>query len=467
MNRVIGRLHREERGFALIWAMTTMFIVLTLSIVAINLAIHNSTASAQDRARTQAVNAAEAGIDVVYSQMGRTGFASLPCTQDSDLTTSPVEHFHVVVQYFATYPPTGNALTCPLTQNPVGAVITSTGTAPGASPTAPATRIMQSEVRMSPITLGGSFVGAMYGQNGVSMGNTVTVNGHVGNDGDVYTGGQWQCQNTGTVYGNVYAASVNQTGTCTVAGDVWANGAVSANGLVAGHDVISSTSSIGLSGQSSVTHNATSGTTCSGCTTRVAGTVTTNHVSSAPPLPTFPTINYTQSDWTSQGYTIKNYSDCTAAGNFLQDVGSATPYVVRITPACNLSYNNKVTITVRANLAVITDGSINMSNKVNIVSADGAVHTLYFIVPSNSNPNCGNGTMSFTNGTVDSTIRLFIYTPCSVSWTNGTGLDGQIFGGSVNVTNSFSMTYLPLDVPGYTTTTGYQVDIAYIREVSS
>jgi hypothetical protein len=104
---------------------------------------------------------------------------------------------------------------------------------------------------------------------------------------------------------------------------------------------------------------------------------------------------------------------------------------------------------------------------VNIVSADGAVHTLYFIVPSNSNPTCGNGTMSFTNGTVDSTIRLFIYTPCSVSWTNGTGLDGQIFGGTVNVTNSFSMTYLPLDVPGYTTTTGYQVDIAYIREVNS
>ena len=138
MNRAFGRLHREERGIALIWAMTTMFIVLTLSIVAINLAIHNSSASAQDRARTQAVNAAEAGIDVVYSQMGRTGFASLPCAQDSDLTTSPVEHYHVVVQYYATYPPTGNALTCPLTQNPVGAVITSTGTAPGASPTAPA-----------------------------------------------------------------------------------------------------------------------------------------------------------------------------------------------------------------------------------------------------------------------------------------------------------------------------------------
>ena len=50
------------------------------------------------------------------------------------------------------------------------------------------------------------------------------------------------------------------------------------------------------------------------------------------------------------------------------------------------TYNNKVTITVRADLAVITDGDINITNKVNFQSADGVVHTLYFIVPSNSNP---------------------------------------------------------------------------------
>ena len=114
MRRTILRLHRDERGVALITAMAIMMIVLTLSVVTINLAIHNSTSSAQDRARVQAVNAAEAGVDVVFSEMRLDGYASLPCTQDGDLTTTPVEHYHVVVQYYSVYPPTGNALSCPL-----------------------------------------------------------------------------------------------------------------------------------------------------------------------------------------------------------------------------------------------------------------------------------------------------------------------------------------------------------------
>ncbi|HMC70993.1 MAG TPA: pilus assembly PilX N-terminal domain-containing protein, partial [Mycobacteriales bacterium] len=297
MSGIRRRLYEEERGIALVTAMMMTMVVLTLSVVMVNLAIHNSTSSAQDRARVQAVHAAEAGVDVVYSQMRQYGYASLPCTQDNDLTTTPVEHYHVVVQYYAVYPPSGNALACPLTQSPAGAVITSTGSAPGANVSVPASRIMQSEVRMSLITGTASFLGTVYGQTGVTMNNTITLNGNQGNDASVYTGGTWTCSNSGSVAGSVYATAVSQSGpTCTVNQDVWANGSISAASLIVGHDMTSSTSSISLSGSSHVTHNATSGTTCTGCSTRVSGTVTTNHTSPPPPIPTFPTINYNAAD---------------------------------------------------------------------------------------------------------------------------------------------------------------------------
>ena len=87
MSGIRRRLYEEERGIALVTAMMMTMVVLTLSVVMVNLAIHNSTSSAQDRARVQAVHAAEAGIDVVYSQMRQYGYASLPCLQDNDLAT--------------------------------------------------------------------------------------------------------------------------------------------------------------------------------------------------------------------------------------------------------------------------------------------------------------------------------------------------------------------------------------------
>src|SRR5205807_1655098 len=126
---------------------------------------------------------------------------------------------------------------------------------------------------------------------------------------------------TTTVQGSVYANSVNQSGTCTVNQDVWTTNSIVASGLIVGHDVISSTSSISLSGSAHVTHDATSGTTCSGCSTRVSGTVTTNHVSPVPPLPAFPVITYNAADWTQQGYTIKTFSSCSSALSFLLDPG--------------------------------------------------------------------------------------------------------------------------------------------------
>ena len=55
---------------------------------------------------------------------------------------------------------------------------------------------------------------------------------------------------------------------------------------------------------------------------------------------------------------------------------------------------------------------------------------------------------------------------CTVAYTNGTGLYGQIFAGTVNATNTFSMNYWPISVPGHDLAPGFQVDISYLREIT-
>ena len=195
--------------------------------------------------------------------------------------------------------------------------------------------------------------------------------------------------------------------------------------------------------------------------------MTTNHVSPNPPLPSYPTVNYTASDWTNAGYTIKNYSDCSAAQTFLLDPGDSNKYVVRISPSCNLAITNKVKMQVHNDIAIISDGDINVTNKFEMDSTDGQWHTVYWIVPSSVGGACGNGRINFNNEVKVDEVHVFVYSPCDVTWTNKTAVGGQIFGKNVSVTNSFELDYYPINVPGFSSTSGYNVAIAYIREVNS
>jgi len=43
----------------------------------------------------------------------------------------------------------------------------------------------------------------------------------------------------------------------------------------------------------------------------------------------------------------------------------------------------------------------------------------------------------------------------------------QVLGGTVNINNQFTMNYVPVKVPGAGEVTGFNEDIAYIREVKN
>ena len=59
----------REEGMAMVTALLVSMIVLMISLSLVQLSVHNSTTSASDRDRVQSVNAAEAGVNLVFSTM--------------------------------------------------------------------------------------------------------------------------------------------------------------------------------------------------------------------------------------------------------------------------------------------------------------------------------------------------------------------------------------------------------------
>src|SRR5206468_2224697 len=205
--RRLRRTDDGERGVAMITAVLIGMVVLTISITATDLSIHNSNASALDRNRILAIHAAEAGIDATLSLMQSTTSALLPCASPvvANLATPISERYSATVQYFTAYPPSGSPMSCPLGANatPRSALVVSTGTVlpTGANPHV--ARTMASEVKLTPVF--GGFKQAIFSDQSPNITNNVTVNGNVGNDANLYTNQDWVCNNAGVDHGGIIA----------------------------------------------------------------------------------------------------------------------------------------------------------------------------------------------------------------------------------------------------------------------
>ena len=81
---------------------------------------------------------------------------------------------------------------------------------------------------------------------------------------------------------------------------------------------------------------------------------------------------------------------------------------------------------------------------------------------SSTTPNISSGNLTQWNN-----ISLFVYTPCRVDFGNNNagGVNGQIIGGQVNITNQMVMNYVPVIAPAFNLL-GYNSGIAYKREIA-
>ncbi|MEA3020194.1 MAG: hypothetical protein QOI47_1718, partial [Actinomycetota bacterium] len=256
---------------------------------------------------------------------------------------------------------------------------------------------------------------------------------------------------------------------CRAVVDLWANGAITMSSSArVDHDAKSSTGSLTMSQSASVGNNATVGTTCSGCAGRVGGTITTGNVQPAPPTSTFPTMIFDATAWTTDGWSIQYFTDCTAARSWLTSgANNASKTVLRITGGCTLTFQNNTTVTRTADVAIFTDGGISASNNTTFASGDGSWHNLLLTVESAASCAGTNGRITMSNQTSFDHEYFLLYSPCYTQFgQNNSSARGQIYGQVVTTSNNLTFTFHAMDVPGAGDVTGYRAGTAFVREVN-
>ena len=204
-----------------------------------------------------------------------------------------------------------------------------------------------------------------------------------------------------------------------------------------------------------------------------------------PPPQPFPVINSGPSSlaaWTTAGWAIKNFKDpaltgnrCEAAKTYLTGLNSGpatwTGPLLVVIPTCasagvgdGLTWINNGSITLKHDLAIMSDEGFSTGNLFTVNSSNGS-RNLYWIVPSDSPrvttpyPSCTSptsGSIRHTNkATVADNVSWLIFTPCKVTFVNAYGesghpIRGQIYGGTVGVTNAIYLRMHAMAVPGAT-----------------
>ena len=460
--------HRDEHGMAMITAILISVVVLGLAVVATGVAVHNGSQSGRDRTRLQTIDAAEAGLSQTALKIEGSAPTSLPCTLSDDLDANPPVRYQVTITYYATYPPSGSPMSCPPTAPPAGATVASVGTSTVGSQTP---RKMVSQVRLTPRY--GGFDTAIFSNTRLNVLNNLDILGDQGNDADVYTNGDVDCNNSMVLEGSLLAqGGVTMSNSCSVAEDVYAKGTVAmSNNSRIGHDVMSSTGNITLANSAEIANSATAygSITLSG-NARIGGSRTQGYTSMAdPPVKTLPTIDYDTVDWSDAGYAIQSYTSCSSAKSFLDAMpNDGRNYVVRIAANCLLRWSNNSTVTVRQDVAIIFDGQIEFENRVDWSSGDGQEHSVLFINPASTIGTCASRVPAFStsnNTSFADELKLFVYTPCEARFNNSNKLKGQFMANLVTIANDFDLYFAPVPVPGFGDVAGFDQDIAFQREV--
>ncbi len=477
---VLRRAAHDQDGIAMMTAILVITLLGLLSIVATQLAFHNQAGTKVDRKRTQAVSAAEAGLDLTLLRLQSLG---LPCQITGSLDTKPTTSSYVAnVEYFDSYPVVTAPMVCNTATNtvigtPAAAQVSVRGTT-NAKKTY-GDRAVQSLVKLNPIP-GNGFGKAIFANGTLTFNNNATINGNVGNDGDVYTNTDFNCSNSMTVKGSIISqGAISMSNTCSALVDWYAKGNITAsNSATAGRDAKSSQGSISLgSPQTTVGRDA-----IAKLSVGTGGTVVRSRVSGAaipdPPAITFPVVKWnavtSPASWSAAGYTSQtSRTTCAPTYTDISSMNVATANRVVVT-TCPISWSHNTTITLAKDLAIFSTGGFTTNNKVTFRSSvPGSRRRLYLIVPHDAaTMPCNNPGITTSNNTSFTDVEVFFYTPCTVNANNNNSATvGQIYSGSnVNIANLFTLSFVPLPVAdtsgdGGGGPIGYQVDTVYKREI--
>jgi hypothetical protein len=455
------------------------------------------------RQQADALDAAEAGLNLGYEQIQQSSTSTLPCGSgavgQSFSTVPTASSFSDSVTYYDSYPPTDAALSCTSVHGGAtlaAAEIVSTGSGGSVA------QYMEALVKLSVTDTGPVFDQALFSNASMTGSNGATVYAYTGNDADLYTNGNVSCGNNFSVQGNVVdQGTFTGSNSCSVAGNLTSvdDITLSNNAVIGGN--ASSTGNPGscsgspTQGVITMSNNATVDQSAYAyCRISLSNNATVVHSKVAPDssltnpaVETFPTVpeplsgSAAATAWSSAGYTNQiTDNTCTSSGVYkdISNMSTATTATVIMT-SCALSWSNNSSVSLNQNLAVFSTGGFSMSNNTTWQSTNSTTHLLYLLVPStvgSTTTTCSgaNPGISLSNNTTfASSVNVLLYTPCTVSVSNGSTGYGQVYGGTISASNNFTAHYVPLPaVPGATgggsaSTTALTLAVVYERQVAS
>lgn len=470
----------DQAGIALMTVMMLVSVGLILAILAGSLAFHNQSASSVDRKRSQAITAAEAGVDSGVLQVQA---ATLPCMNQGSFDTKPTTSSYVTTYQY--YDKTGVEV-----PGCIGSGVSRTGTPTAVPDTVLITsvgtnqskgfgdRAMQTYVRLRPIP-GNDFNKAIFAKGSLSITNNVSVTNSPGQTADVYAEKDFACSQSLQIAGSLFTqGTATMANTCSIGGDLYAKGAVSMNAPQAtvGRDAKSSQGNVTVT-KGTVGGKAIAKLTASkGGSATVTGGLISGQTMPDPPKIDFPQLEWNPADWQADPFHFDNVviaPSCAQANAAVAALATAGPDTL-IQTGCAMSWSNNTTITLARNVAIFSTGGFSTSQRVIFQSNNATQRRLYWIVPysaSSTHPCTGTPAPSITtsNQTQFNRLDVMYYTPCNITIANNQATTGQIYGGSdVNIANQFTLTYTPVPARGVVNSTalpiGYAADIVYKRE---
>ncbi len=241
---------RDERGFALAVAVGVAFVVVLLSISALNQSVNTITQSGIANRQVNSVDAAEAGLQYEINQIERgaqANPAAAACptsrTAMTGATASGGVGYDVAVTTSTSgVPPAPGSLDCSSSSITLAGVSDVLVQSYGSTATGSlGTRTLRALLTIAPPTTtygpSTSFNRAIYANTGLSTsagGGNVQINDS-GAQANVYTGGPLTCSSTSIYQGDVYAYGglTNGSGACAVSGSLYLIGTANLSGTYA------------------------------------------------------------------------------------------------------------------------------------------------------------------------------------------------------------------------------------------
>jgi hypothetical protein len=251
MLRLLKQRIGGEEGFALASVIAVFAIVAIVSVTVAAAAVHATGFSTSTRAAVQSRAAADAGINVVYTQLQNDAlplYSRFPCAvshtyNPSDATDTPVTYAATVAYYDAS----GAALSCGTGGTygfgggqPAKAVITSKGSAQSQGVAGMSSENQRTIVSIASVDIKQTIDNspdldkAVFTDGSLTVTNASDITDASGlGKADVYSNGDVTCTTSSStpIQGSIYAqGNVTAYNPCVVNGDIWAGGTYTAPG---------------------------------------------------------------------------------------------------------------------------------------------------------------------------------------------------------------------------------------------